>query len=97
LQELGYGLTLTHDNEGQPILPAALYQYRMEQGPVRLTHSEEAAQTLCGKTLLDIEVEDFSDPRSRLEAKQLMRTLMAYYLAGKELETRKIFKELQEL
>jgi DNA repair protein RecO (recombination protein O) len=26
-----------------------------------------------------------------------MRTLMAYYLAGKELETRKIFKELQEL
>jgi DNA repair protein RecO (recombination protein O) len=27
----------------------------------------------------------------------LMRTLMSYYLAGKELETRKIFKELQEL
>ena len=30
-------------------------------------------------------------------AQALMRTLVAYYLAGKELETRKIFKELQEL
>jgi DNA repair protein RecO (recombination protein O) len=97
LQELGYGLTLNHDSEGQAIIAAAYYTYRMEQGPFRLEHAEAAAQVVIGKTLLDLEAEDFSDPRSRLEAKQLMRTLMAYYLAGKELETRKIFKELQEL
>ena len=97
LQELGYGLTLTHDSEGQAIVASAYYSYRMEQGPVRLEHAEAAAQVVIGKTLLDLEAEDFADPRSRLEAKQLMRTLMAYYLAGKELETRKIFKELQEL
>ncbi|HJV91844.1 MAG TPA: DNA repair protein RecO [Azonexus sp.] len=97
LQELGYGLTLTHDNEGRPIDASAFYHYQMEQGPVRLEHAEAATQALCGKTLLDLEAEDFADPRSRLEAKQLMRTLMAYYLAGKELETRKIFRELQEL
>jgi DNA repair protein RecO (recombination protein O) len=97
LQELGYGLTLSHDSEGQSIDPNAYYHYRMEQGPVRLEHAEAAEQVLCGKTLLDLEAEDFVDPRSRLEAKQLMRTLMAYYLAGKELETRKIFRELQEL
>jgi DNA repair protein RecO (recombination protein O) len=97
LQELGYGLTLNHDSEGQPILADAFYTYRMEQGPVRLEHAEAAAQVVKGKTLLDLEAEDFSDPRSRREAKALMRTLMAYYLAGKELETRKIFKELQEL
>jgi len=47
--------------------------------------------------LLDLEAEDFSDPRSRIEAKALMRALMAHYLGGTELETRKIFKELQEL
>lgn len=97
LQELGYGLTLSHDGEGNPIVPTAYYTYRMEQGPVRMEHAEAAAQVVSGKALLDLEAEDFSDPRSRLEAKQLMRTLMAYYLAGKELETRKIFKELQEL
>jgi len=97
LQELGYGLTLNHDSDGNAIQPAAHYTYRMEQGPVRLEHAEAAAQVVLGKTLLDLEAEDFTDPRSRIEAKQLMRTLMAYYLAGKELETRKIFKELQEL
>ena len=97
LQELGYGLTLNHDSTGGAIVVDAYYTYRMEQGPVRLEHAEAAAQVVRGKTLLDLEVEDFSDPRSRIESKQLMRTLMAYYLAGKELETRKIFRELQEL
>ena len=97
LQELGYGLTLNHDSDGRAIDPEAFYTYRMEQGPVRLEHGEGAAQVVSGKTLCDLEAEDFSDPRSRHEAKALMRMLMAYYLAGKELETRKIFKELQEL
>lgn len=97
LQELGYGLTLNHDSEGQAIVPDAFYSYRMEQGPVRMAHDEAAAQIVGGQTLLDLEAEDFSNPRSRSEAKMLMRSLMAYYLAGVELETRKIFKELQEL
>jgi len=97
LQELGYGLTLGHDSDVQAIDPAAFYTYRMEQGPVRLEHEAGAAQVFRGQTLLDLEAEDFSDPRSRQEAKALMRTLMAYYLAGKELETRKIFRDLQEL
>jgi DNA repair protein RecO (recombination protein O) len=97
LQELGYGLTLTHDSDGQSIASSAFYTYRMEQGPVRLAQPAGAVQVLRGKTLLDLDAEDFSDSRSRAEAKQLMRTLMAYYLAGKELETRKIFRELQEL
>jgi DNA repair protein RecO (recombination protein O) len=97
LQELGYGLTLTHDSLGGAIVPNDFYVYRMEQGPVRLEHAEAAGQAVIGQTLLDLEAEDFSDPRSRIESKQLMRTLMAHYLAGKELETRKIFRELQEL
>lgn len=97
LQELGYGLTLAHDSAGEALDPAAHYAYRMEQGPVRLAHADAAPQAVLGKTLIDLAADDFSDPRSRLEAKQLMRTLMAYYLDGKELETRKIFKELQEL
>jgi DNA repair protein RecO (recombination protein O) len=97
LQELGYGLTLEHDAAGAAIQPEAWYSYRMEQGPVRLAHAEAAEQVVRGQTLLDLAAEDFSDARTRSEAKALMRTLMAYYLAGKELETRKIFKELQEL
>ncbi|MBS1130630.1 MAG: replication and repair protein RecO [Proteobacteria bacterium] len=97
LQELGYGLTLSHDSDANLIEPDTFYTYRMEQGPVRLDHGEGATQVVRGKTLLDLDAEDFSDPRTRHEAKALMRMLMAYYLADKELETRKIFKELQEL
>lgn len=97
LQELGYGLTLDRDNEGREIETEGYYTYRIEQGPVRLDHAQGAAQVFRGRTLQDLAHEDFSDPRSRSEAKQLMRSLMAYYLSGKELETRKIFKELQEL
>lgn len=97
LQELGYGLTLAADSEGQAIDAEAFYTYRMEEGPVRLFDDEGATQVIRGQTLIDLEREDFSDPRSRVEAKALMRSLMAYYLAGRELETRKIFKDLQEL
>lgn len=97
LQELGYGLTLAHDSDNRPIMPDANYVYRMEQGPVRVDFPDETMQVIGGQTLLDIDTEDFSSARTRIESKQLMRTLMAYYLAGKELETRKIFRELQEL
>jgi DNA repair protein RecO (recombination protein O) len=97
LQELGYGLTLDRDSAGHALEPEANYTYRMEEGPVRLVHADGSAQLVRGKTLLDLAADDFSDPRSKLEAKQLMRSLMAYYLSGKELETRKIFKELQDL
>lgn len=97
LQELGYGLMLNHDAAGQPIVADALYAYRMEQGPVRLRQGESAAQAIRGQTLLDLAREDFTDARTRSEAKALMRTLLAYYLNGRELESRRIFKELQTL
>ena len=97
LQELGYGLTLGHDSDGREITADAHYSYRIEEGPIRLAHAEGAAQAIRGKTLLDLDAGDFSDARSRAESKQLMRSLLAYYLSGIELETRKIFKELQEL
>lgn len=94
LLELGYGLTLDRDSEGRAIDPAASYQYQIERGPVLLPHEDAAPQSVTGKSLIDLADEIFSDSRSRLEAKQLMRTLISYYLDGKELETRKIFREL---
>lgn len=95
LQELGYGLTLDHDSAGQGIDPQAHYTYRMEEGPVRLADRDDPSLVVIGQTLRDLAADDFSNPRSRREAKQLMRVLMNYYLSGRELETRKLFKELQ--
>jgi DNA repair protein RecO (recombination protein O) len=94
LRELGYGLTLKCDEKGQPIEPTRHYAYEIERGPVCLRGSGGSGTSISGKTLIDLDAGDFSDPRSLLEAKQLMRTLIAHYTGGKGLETRKIFLEL---
>ena len=97
LQELGYGLTLSHDRQGQAIDPGKLYQYDIEYGAKTVDIIYENTLTVRGKTLLDIEFCQFEDPVSAAEAKLLMRTLMHHYLDGKVLETRKILRELQDL
>jgi len=97
LQELGYGLSLENDAKGLPIDPSGYYAYEIEHGPVQLKQAGRSALSVSGKTLLDLANDDFSDPRSLIEAKQLMRSLIAHYTGGKALVTRKIFMELQEL
>ncbi|MEO8411662.1 MAG: DNA repair protein RecO [Propionivibrio sp.] len=96
LQELGYGLSLASDTKGEPIDSAGFYAYEIEHGPVRLAGPGASALSISGKTLLDLAHDDFSDPRSLSEAKQLMRSLITHYTGGKALITRKIFKELHE-
>jgi DNA repair protein RecO (recombination protein O) len=97
LQELGYGLTLTHDSTGEAIAATVQYTYQMEHGPIRMTHRDDDVPQVLGKTLIDLHEENFDDPRTRSESKQLMRALINHYLSGKPLESRRIFKELQDL
>jgi len=109
LKELGYGLTLDIDMDtGQPVVAEGEYTYLIERGPVRRvpagTHSAGAGETaagevpsLCGKTLLDMAADDYADPRTRLESRQLMRQLIAHHMGGKPLQSRRVFIELQEL
>ena len=97
LQELGYGLTRTHDEQGVVIDPDAHYAYEIERGPVRLARPGNSALSVRGKTLLDLADDALSDPATQAEAKQMMRALINHHTGGKRLETRKIFMELQEL
>ena len=55
------------------------------------------APGLRGKTLLDMAADEYSDPRTRLESRRLMRQLIAHHLGGKPLQSRRVFMELQEL
>jgi len=104
LKELGYGLTLDVDMEsGQPVVAEGEYTYLMERGPVRKvpagTHGAGADETaaVSGKTLLDMATDNYTDPRTRIESRQLMRQLIAHHLGGKPLQSRRVFIELQEL
>jgi DNA repair protein RecO (recombination protein O) len=96
LKELGYGLTLDIDMAtGRPVEQGVEYSYLVERGPVRRTATDEAP--ISGKTLLDMAADDYSDPRTRLESRRLMRTLIAHHLGGKPLQSRRVFIELQEM
>ena len=97
LKELGYGLTLDVDMEtGLPVAAESEYVYLIERGPVQSGGGGEAA-ALCGTTLLDMAADDYSDPRTRLESRRLMRQLIAHHMGGKPLQSRRVFIELQEL
>ncbi|GBG15812.1 DNA repair protein RecO [Novimethylophilus kurashikiensis] len=97
LQELGYALPLDHEAESAtPIEPEQWYCFVLERGPVRLEAGESGVQ-LLGKTLLDMGLDDYSDPQTQLQSKQLMRALVSHYLGDKPLHTRQLLIDLQQL
>ena len=97
LRELGYGLTLDVDaRSGARVRSDGEYIFWIERGPVERDDSDDTA-FLSGKTLLDMVADDYSDTRTRLESKGLMRQLIAHHLSGKPLHSRRVFVELQGL
>jgi DNA repair protein RecO (recombination protein O) len=95
LRELGYGLVLDRDADGAAVEAGRRYRYQVERGAVS-ADANDAGLVLMGKTLLDLATDDYADPRSLAEAKQLMRHLLAHYLSGQPLQTRRVFMELQD-
>lgn len=99
LAELGYGLTLEHDAAGVAIGKTAQYLYQIERGAVLAEPAarESIGLLISGKTLLDMAADDYADPRTLAECKQLMRHLLGHYLSGQKLQTRRVFIELQDV
>lgn len=99
LQELGYAMTLDRDAEtGGPIDPDAYYRYEPERGPVRVaTPDREGQYALSGGMLLAIAREDYRDPQTLQQCKQLMRQLINFRLDNQPLYSRNVYMELQQL
>lgn len=95
LKEIGYGLTFDHDADGAPIQAEQRYSYLFERGLIA-AHGGTGF-TLSGKTLLDMDADDYRDPRTLAESKLLMRQLVAHQLGGQPLQSRRVFMELQDL
>lgn len=57
----------------------------------------EVWPVVSGKTLLDMEREDYADPATQAQSKQLMRFLLAHHLNGQPLNTRQILIDLMQL
>lgn len=98
LQELGYALLLkTEAGSGKPIMPGRNYRYILERGAVAETAEATQGMPVSGKTLLDMDADDYRDVNSARQSKQLMRMLLDHHLAGKILHTRELMRDLQKL
>lgn len=76
--------------------PAVDYVVDPERGP-RLVRAADSWPAVSGKTLLDMENEDYADPATQAQSKQLMRFLLAHHLGGAPLNTRQILIDLMQL
>ena len=95
LQELGYALLLEHEaGSGRPIRPGGQYRYVIEHGA---SCEAEEGLPVSGKTLLDMAADDYRDPLSAQQSKQLMRLLLNHHLAGKVLHTRELIRDMQRV
>jgi DNA repair protein RecO (recombination protein O) len=98
LQQLGYAVPLTHNIKDEAVLADAQYFYVPEMGPVSLQHDyQENGVQLSGKTLLDMDKDDYTDVQTQQQSKQLMRLLISHYLGDKPLHTRQLLMDLQDL
>ncbi len=95
LEELGFGLNLSLDSEtGDAILVDNIYAYYLEQGPVNLAsvHDESYILKLSGKSLLDLDANTLYSEQSLKDAKRLMRVILNFYLQGKPIKSRELFR-----
>jgi DNA repair protein RecO (recombination protein O) len=94
LDELGYGLVLDADIQGVAIAPDRQYQYIPEQGLVELINQQKAkGLSLQGADLVSMVNGDFSTRSVMQAAKQLTRRVIDFYLGGKQLHSRELYRQ----
>jgi DNA repair protein RecO (recombination protein O) len=95
LQELGYGLLLECEADGvTPVVAEALYEYRLESGPVRCRQRLLEGIFLDGASLLALHNEQLESAQVCREVKILMRAALAVYLGARPLKTRVVSRQL---
>ena len=97
LKETGVAADLTRCTATRAaVLPENWYVVDPERG-ARPHTGQEPWPRVAGKTLLDMEREDYTDAATQAQSKQLMRFLLAHHLGGAPLNTRQILIDLMQL
>jgi len=90
LQELGYQVPLKNDIHGQTIHLDKTYIYRADSGPFEGKASAGSIEVL-GKTLINMADDNYEDPLTEKQSKQLMRYLINHYIGDKPLHSKQLF------
>jgi len=97
LKETGVASDLTIcTSTGKIVEPDLHYVVDPERGP-RPARAADPWPSVAGKTLLDMELEDYADTQTQAQSKFLMRFLLGYHLGGVPLNTRQILIDLMQL
>lgn len=98
LRETGYAVAFSANINSAPPLPDAWYVFDPDRG-ARLAsdHDPAAWPRVLGRTLINMEADDYNEARTVSQSKALMRFLLNYHLAGAPLNTRQILIDLQKL
>jgi DNA repair protein RecO (recombination protein O) len=97
LKETGVAADLARSTTTRATVePAAEYVVDPERGP-REAMEADTWPVVTGQTLLAMERDDYGDPQTQAQSKQLMRFLLAHHLGGAPLNTRQILIDLMQL
>lgn len=97
LKETGVAIDISVCAETDaPVDPRQIYVIDPESGP-RPVRPSDRWPAVSGKTLIDMEKQDYSDPSTQSQSKHLMRFLLAHHLGGVQLNTRQILIDLLQL
>ena len=98
LRELGYGLSLERDAQGDAIRADARYTYLLEAGPALQPEPSASGRVdVLGRTLLDMAIDDYRLASTMQESRALMRYILNHYLGGQVLHTRQLLLEMQQI
>lgn len=97
LRETGFAGDFTRcTSTGERVMSQQNYVVDPERGP-RPYRPADTWPLVAGKTLLDMENEDYSDSTTQIQSKFLMRHLLSHHLGGVQLNTRQILIDLLQL
>ena len=90
LKELGHGLVLDVDAEGEPIDRRTRYTYRIDSGPAAAV--SETSPSYAGETFHALLQGSFNTPEIQREARVFMREVLDHYLNGQPIRSRDLFR-----
>jgi DNA repair protein RecO (recombination protein O) len=97
LKEIGVATDFTMcTSTAKAVDPEQSYVVDPEHGP-RIARAADRWPCVSGKTLLDMERQDYADLATQTQSKMLMRFLLAHHLGGMQLNTRQILIDLMQL
>ena len=95
LEELGYGLVLDADAEtGEAVSPEHLYYYIPDQG-LKLLQNQSGNNThaVSGADIIGLRNGEFEQQSVLRAAKHLTRQVINFYLDGKQLNSRELYRQ----